>query len=212
MHNMILGVSESGKTLLAKLVCARIKKKGVKTAVLDPMLDPEWDCDFITDNPEDFLAFAKNKDNMSSVLFVDEGSQSIGRYNPQMEWIVTQSRHWGHSAWIICQGASQLSPIVRDQTSQLFLFAVGESTMRIMGEHFRQDLTKLDRLNRGEFYAVSKWVETKKCKIVLPDKRIPLQDLKVSYNGTKSDKTPESQNEKTAFDLANDVPVDGSRL
>ena len=47
-HNLILGMTMSGKTTLAKRLAAHYTQNGINVVVLDPMYDPEWEADFTT--------------------------------------------------------------------------------------------------------------------------------------------------------------------
>lgn len=160
MHSLIIGMTESGKTTLAKWFCRDLKKAGYKTAVLDPLLDEGWDCDFHTEDSDGFLAWAKNRENRTAFLFVDEGSISIGRYNVPMEWLATMSRHWGHSAFFISQGLTQLPPAVRNNCGKLYLFACADSVNKLAAEEFNEKaLRGADRLPKLHFFVVSRFSE-----------------------------------------------------
>jgi energy-coupling factor transporter ATP-binding protein EcfA2 len=162
MHSLIIGMTESGKTTLAKILAAQLKKQGKKIAVLDPLNDPEWgNVDFLTNDPDEFLDYCKS--NKSHYCFIDEGSISIGRNNDDMQWFPTQSRHWGHSCFFLTQGLTQLSPIVRAQCSVVFCFAVGERDTDSLAEEWREkSLKKLNKIGKGEFYIVSRFSPLRK--------------------------------------------------
>lgn len=150
-HSLFLGMTEMGKTTLARGMCSVYRARGFETIVLDPMRDPRWKASFLTADGDEFLDIAKR--SRKCMLFADEGSQSVGRYNLEMEWIVTQSRHWGHSANIICQGGTQLAVIIRDQCSHVFLFACGARTAKMLSEEFNApDLELCVALKPREYF------------------------------------------------------------
>lgn len=158
MHSLIVGMTESGKSFLAKMISRALKKAGKKVAVLDPLWDDGWGADFQTSDSGAFLAWAKSKANASAFLFVDEGSVSVGRYNLPMQWLATMSRHHGHSSFFICQGITQLPPIVRGQCRDVFLFAVDETISQIVAKEWNEKtLRNAERLRKGEFYHVSRF-------------------------------------------------------
>lgn len=172
-HNLIVGMTESGKSTLAKIFASEFRKRKITVAVLDPLHD-EWDCDFQTADSDEFLAWCKK--NKSAMLFIDEGSTAIGRYNPEMEWLATQSRHWGHSSFFICQRGPQLSPNVRDQASKLYLFACSRSDAENFANTWNEpELKNLEKIDKGEFYIVSRFGEMKKGKVDF-SKRVVLID------------------------------------
>lgn len=154
-HNLIIGMTESGKTTLAKLVCSEAKKKGVKTAVLDPLHD-EWDCDFQTSNQDEFLTYVRS--NQKHMLFIDESGTSIGRYNPAMEWLATTSRHLGHSCWFIMQGSAQVMPIIRTNCSKCFLFATDARMTDIIASEFCEpELRAMPTADKLHFRLISRF-------------------------------------------------------
>lgn len=164
MHSLIIGMTESGKTTLAKMLCRTLNNGGNKTAVLDPLFDDGWQCDFQTQNSDEFLRWAKS--NRSAYLFVDEGSISIGRYNLPMQWLATMARHWGHSATFISQGLTQLPPAVRNNCSRLYLFTAADSVSKIAAEEFnKKELRDAEALGRGEFLIVPRYGDVRRAKI-----------------------------------------------
>lgn len=163
-HSLIIGMTESGKSTLAKLIVKQAKKRGVKTAILDPLKDPHFGADFQAQNGEEFLAWAKS--NKSAVLIIDEAGTAVGRYNVAMQWVVTTARHLGHSSVLVCQGTSQLSPLIRGQCTTCYLFSSTAQTVKIISEDFNSpELMKMSRLNRGEFYIISRYDSLRHCKV-----------------------------------------------
>lgn len=156
MHALLIGMTECGKTSLAKIIASDAKSKGKLVAVLDPLIDDGWEADFQTQDSEEFLKWAKA--NRSAYLFVDEGSVSIGRYNKPMSWLATMSRHWGHTAFFISQGLTQLPPDVRNNCGQLFLFTSADTINKTAAEEFNEpDLRRADKLEKGHFFIVKRF-------------------------------------------------------
>ena len=164
MHSLIIGMTESGKTTLAKMLCTKLRKAKKRCFVLDPLLDPEWDAEFITKNSGEFINRVKRERNL--YLFVDESSEAIGRYNTEMQWLATQSRHWGHSCFFITQGVTQIAPIIRSNTSRVYAFACGESSTKLLAEEYRKkELAELEHIGKGEFYIVERFAPMRRGKI-----------------------------------------------
>lgn len=154
-HYIIIGMTESGKTTLAKIVCRKTSEKA-KTAVLDPLRSQDWGATFQTDDPDEFLKYLR--ENKSHVVFVDEGATTIGRFNEEMEWLATQSRHWGHSCFFISQRATQMATTIRHQCSKAYIFAVGSKDAEMFAEEWNEPgLKNLPRIQKGEFYLVSRF-------------------------------------------------------
>ncbi len=137
MHVLGVGMTMSGKSFLAKSIAASLKKKGIGVIALDPLRDPGWHADFVTDDAEKFLATVKA--SRRCAVFVDESGSTVGRYNPEMEWLATQGRHWGHRVYFLTQRGSQISPTIRDNCSELFLFRVSRKDAALWAEDFGFD-------------------------------------------------------------------------
>lgn len=152
MHILILGITETGKTTLAFKIAAKYKQNGTRVIVLDPDKRKEWNADFITDEPDTFLAVCKA--NQSAALFIDESGQTIGRYAGPMQWVATNSRKWGHKAHFISQRATQLDVLMRTQCSSIFLFKQSVRDAKILADEFVcPKLIHSCNLKKGEYLA-----------------------------------------------------------
>jgi hypothetical protein len=162
----------SGKTTKAKALAHDYRRAGIGVLVLDPLQDPGWQADFITDDPGKFLdVFWKSR---SCMAFMDEGGESVGRYDLAMQKTATRGRHCGHVCHYVTQKATQLAPVVRDQCTRLFLFCSSTRDGKILADEFnRPELEGCSALKQGEyFYAV---------------KMGTIQRIGVQDNGTISD-------------------------
>ena len=132
------------------------RAKGIKTIVLDPLQDPDWNADFQTENSEVFLdaMYASRK----CALFIDESGAAIGRYAGPMAVVATQSRHFGHKAHFITQRAVQLDRTIRDQCTDLFIFRVGHTDAKTLSEEFAYpEIKNANQLNAGECYKIGRF-------------------------------------------------------
>lgn len=159
-HVLILGMTESGKTTKARQLAANYRRQGIGVIVLDPLRDPAWQADFITDDQEEFLdVFWRSR---SCAAFLDEGGESVGRYDLAMQKTATRGRHCGHSCHYIAQKATQLAPIVRDQCSYLYLFRSGMQSCKLLAEEFSQDeLLKGAQLRMYSYVFTSRFSQAK---------------------------------------------------
>ena len=174
-HSLIIGMTGSGKSTLAKMICQSAKGK-VKTCVLDPVHDPDWQADFQTSDSEEFLSYVRRE--RSHLCFIDEGGQSIGRYNRPMEWTATTSRHLGHSVYYILQGASQVMPIIRSNCERAYLFACDPTIIDVVSREFAEPVIRdRPRLEKFEFYCLSKFEEVKLGRIDLEKREVNIVPL-----------------------------------
>lgn len=163
-HSLILGISESGKTTLAKQLAQHYRANGVKNLVLDPLSDPEWPADFVTASQSAFLAvFWKSQ---SCMAFLDEGAESVGRYDQAMRQTATKGRHWGHSCHYITHRASDIAPVVRYQCRHLFLFCSARADGEILAREYNEPLLEeCAQLKQFEYFHVSRFGGVRKCRV-----------------------------------------------
>lgn len=216
-HNMIVGMTESGKTTLAVLLCKAFKSKGIRTAVLDPLRDPRWDADFVTADSAEFMAWARA--NKSAMLFVDEGGQSIGRYNTEMEWLATQARHWGHCSWFLTQRASMIPATIRHQCSKVFMFAVSTNDAKVFADEWNElGLKMLDRFRPGEFVIVSRFEKMKHGRLTFPTGPVYYSSTRKGADASdsgdnrndESGDTPDGMRSGTAGTVESDIAAMGA--
>lgn len=163
-HSLICGISESGKTHLARHLAGLYRHYGIKVLVLDPLRDPRWPCDILTTDPEKFLKIAKASKRLA--LFIDESGQTIGRHNQAMEWITTMSRHNGHNAHVICQRLTQVSPTVRDQCQHLFCFRVSQRDAEMLADEWsHKELIQASCLDRYWHFHAQRFGDCTKQKL-----------------------------------------------
>jgi DNA helicase HerA-like ATPase len=133
MHSLILGMTESGKTALAKKLIKEFKAKGIHCISLDPLSDPDWGADFITNDPIEFENVWKA--SRACICVIDEAG-TVGKFSDSIREAATKGRHWGHSFLFLSQRGTQIEPLVRDQCSALFLFRSGMQSRKVLAEEF----------------------------------------------------------------------------
>lgn len=162
-HMLIVGMTESGKTTLATQLSSEYRAKGIKVIVLDPLLDPRWQADFLTSDRAEFLAIVQHPETRSCAIFIDESGEMIGQYSDEMFWLATRARHYGHNSHFISQRAKQISPTVRNQCSYLALFCCSfDDSKELANEFNRPYLKEAHSLAKGEYFLVPRWGESTK--------------------------------------------------
>jgi hypothetical protein len=122
-HILILGQTLSGKSTLAKRLCASYKKSGRGVIVHDPVGDPEWQADFKTADPEEF--FHIYNESRGCAVFFDEAGDTCTDYLNELKKTATRGRHRGHRNHYIAQRGTMIHRTIRDQCSGIFLFNSG---------------------------------------------------------------------------------------
>ncbi len=150
-HSLIIGMTESGKTTLAKRLAKRYRTHEQKVLVLDSLNDPEWEADFQTTDIDEFLAVFWS--SRRCAVFIDEAGDAVGKFNTVMQRTATRGRHWGHSVHFITQRSVQLSPTVRDQCGHIFLLTTSLKDSKVHADEWNQpQLATAHTLRRGEYF------------------------------------------------------------
>lgn len=155
-HALILGMTESGKTTLAKKLASNYRANGVSVLVLDPLSDPSWDCDFRTSDVDEFLAaFWASR---SCAVFVDEAGDSAGQHDKDMQKTATRGRHWGHRCHYISQRGTMINRTIRDQCSHIFLFGTALEDCKTHAlEWNAPKLLQAANFRQGEYFHKSRF-------------------------------------------------------
>lgn len=160
-HVLINGMTESGKTTLAKRLAAKYKESNVGVIVLDPLHDPQWQADFQTADPDEFLSVVRQSQRCA--VFIDEAGESVGQFDKQMHWLATRARHYGHNSHFLSQRGAQLAKTVRDQCSRLFLFCSSLDDCKIHAREWnKEELKQANSLAVGEYFATGRFTDCKR--------------------------------------------------
>ncbi len=165
-HSLVIGMTGSGKTTLATRFSQEYRRRGVKVIVLDPMIDPRWQADYITNDRYQFLAVLQSPETQSCAVFVDESAEMIGHYKNEMFWLATRGRHLGHNCHFVCQRAKQLAPTVRDQCEHLFMFNCSfDDSKELANEFAKVELREAHTLAKGEYFYAPRWGSIERRKV-----------------------------------------------
>lgn len=155
-HSLILGMTESGKTTLAKKLAASYQARGIKVLVLDPMGDPEWNADFQTSSVNTFLDVFWSSRRCAA--FIDEAGEAVGQFDKVMHKTATKGRHWGHSVHYLSQRGAQIARTVRDQCGNLFLFTTALEDSKIHANEWNKpELRNANALEQGHYYHATRF-------------------------------------------------------
>ena len=146
----------SGKTTLAKQLAAQYRAAGLQVGVLDPLGDPEWQCDFRTDNADEFLRMFWASQRCA--WFIDEAGESVGQFDTVMMRTATRGRHLGHRVHYISQRGTQIARTVRDQCSHLFLFTTSLDDSKVHANEWNKpELRNAHTLSQGHYFYCSRF-------------------------------------------------------
>ena len=166
-HSLIIGMTMSGKSTLARRMVAAYRRDGIFSLVLDPLEDPAWTkagARYQTGDGDKFLAVIFRA--RQCAIFVDESGEAIGRYAGAMKKLATRSRHYGHNAHFISQRAVDIDKTIRDQCGYLFCFRVSQRDAETLADEYGyQELLECSRLNQGEFIKCGRFLTPQKFRL-----------------------------------------------
>jgi len=174
MHTLILGITRSGKSSLAKELAGEFKRMGRRVAVLDP-IGSNWRADYRTDDPDDFYIYAVFHD--SHTLFIDEGGDFFANHAPKLIWLATKGRHPGHVTFYIANRYTLIPKTVRTNCENLYLFASHPDDIDELAKDFRcPELPELaGTLRKLEFLKVEQFEKPRRGRIIFKKGRATVE-------------------------------------
>lgn len=152
MHTYIVGITNSGKSHLAKHLAREYKAAGFSIIVLDPQGSREWAeiADTYTEDRDEFLDVFWRSRNCK--VFVDECQDVMDDHDKEMAKIVKRGRHNGHQVFLISQRPKSIPRNARTQCSQIISFKQARDEARTMASEIgNDDFVIAGELGRYEF-------------------------------------------------------------
>jgi len=167
-HTLIVGMTRSGKTTLARDLLKILKGRGFGIVVLETrkFASPnDWPvCDRFYTDPEEF-----NKAILRSrhcVCVCEEAGEYLHNHEKQWHWWGTSSRHLKHQFIFISQRAAQIAVTVRTQCDVVFVFRSNKDDVLTLSRDFDNDeILKSSRLDRGQYLKVPKFGEVEQGRV-----------------------------------------------
>jgi len=168
MHNLILGSSESGKSCLAKTLVSGLLNRGKSVIVYDPIgVSSEWNGGIFLRDDDLLQETMKDEKYHQSHVFIDEAGTLFNEGSRRdVTWVVTRSRHLGHSVYLITQRAMQITKTARDQCKRLYCFQVSmDDAILLAKEYNDKELENASNLPQFHFYVKDRFSKIQKMKI-----------------------------------------------
>ena len=155
-HSLITGMTESGKTILAKRLAAQYSAKGIRVLVFDPLNDPAWVADFQSWNIEEFLA--EYWSSRKCAVFFDESGTISREHDLELIKTATKGRHWGHANHYISQRGAMVPKTLRDQCSNLFIFAQSMDDAKTYAREYNSpEINGVSSFKEGEYFHTTRF-------------------------------------------------------
>jgi DNA polymerase III delta prime subunit len=127
-HALITGVTESGKTTLARALSNELDKRAHRIIVYDPVGTPTingdgWGKDAVIFRDKfEFLEYVHRDDVNHAHIFIDEAYEIFSNSDPSNNWLLTRGRHFGFSIYLMGVRPKILPPNVRTMCSTCYMF------------------------------------------------------------------------------------------
>lgn len=151
---LIVGASETGKSLLAKSIARDLESKGLRVTVFDPVLSVWSEKAEVTEAESEFFVLLSDAHaaGYKQAVFVDEADTLLSIAHKQNHWLLTRGRHYGLMVHVITQRPALVAPTVRGMCNQLFLFRSSKDDAKLLAQDFAHDgLLTAPELKQGEF-------------------------------------------------------------
>jgi hypothetical protein len=155
MHSLYTGVTQSGKTTLARSIARELSKKG-RVIVYDPLgtetIGGAWgEKSEVYENLEDFLTVVYSPETVSANIFIDEAHHVFAHADKSNLWMLTQGRHYGMQLHLITQRPTKVHPDARTNCGRCYMFRLAYDDARSIGlDYGFSDIHKLT-LDKGDF-------------------------------------------------------------
>lgn len=150
-HTLFAGVTESGKTTLARYISRKLCALNNRVVVYDPMGTPtaggEWGekaVIFRDDTPERFLKYLDRSDVNHAHVFCDEAGDYLTVSDKENHWLFRRGRHKGLFMYPIMQRPKMVAPNVRSMCGTAFVFRLAVDDADEIGKDFGH--TKLSNI------------------------------------------------------------------
>jgi DNA helicase HerA-like ATPase len=160
VHCLYVGVTQSGKTTLARAVSRQFLAKKTNVAVFDPLgtstAGGDWgEGALIFTDAETFLNWIYSPEAVNYQVFVDEAHKVLGHLHPENFWMLTEGRHFFLTLHLMTQRPKKLHPDVRHNCGRCYMFRLSKSDRSEIGADYGfDDLDKLS-LDKGDFLVLN---------------------------------------------------------
>lgn len=155
VHTLYTGVTQSGKTTLARSVSRGLATAKNRCIVFDPMgtatAGGDWGTEEIYENTEQFLDVIYDPKTVNAHVFIDEAHKLLGHDDKSNYWLLTEGRHHFLTLHLMTQRPNKLHPDVRSNCGKCMMFRLAANDANLIGSDY--GFNGLDRiqLDTGDF-------------------------------------------------------------
>lgn len=132
-HVLIVGQTQTGKSLTAKRIAGALTSSGIQVLVYDPTsltAGPNlhgWSAAWVDNDFERFAGQPAGIFWRSSgcLVVIDEASEACDRHAFEIRAMMLRGRHLQHALCVVGQRAMRIDKTVREQCNELYAFNLG---------------------------------------------------------------------------------------
>lgn len=150
MHCLIVGITLTGKTNLAKSIAREKSASGENVIIFDPLQSAGW-----PDNAEKFVSIDKFFERMetaqSAFVFVDEGKTLWDKNPKEADKLLYRRRHQGLLVFVLAQRTRMIPPNARNQCHRVFAFKQQMDDADTLAQEYAPEFRECVDLPQGDF-------------------------------------------------------------
>lgn len=149
MHNLIVGITYTGKSNLVKSIVNNTDKDVI---VYDPLSSSGWGDKAIKfESIDKFFKYLETAKN--AYVVVDEGKTLWDNNPKEADKLLYRRRHQGLLVFVIAQRTMMIPPNARNMCSKVFAFKQRKNDCDILCEEYGEEFKNCLNLELGEFIA-----------------------------------------------------------
>lgn len=160
VHELYTGVTQSGKTTLARMMAREAGRLKQKNIVYDPLgtntAGGDWGQHaMVYHDVNQFLDVVYSDELRNAHLWIDEAHNIFAHADKSHMWILTEGRHHGLNSHLITQRPNKVHPDARTNCGRCFMFRLAQDDARAIGNDYGfNDINKIN-LDKGDFLVLN---------------------------------------------------------
>ncbi len=154
-HSLIIGVTNSGKSTLAKKISQIFFSKGINVFIFDPYASSNWSSqsrDFKFSKPDNFIG--KINQLKRGVLIIDEAPLLFDDYKNEMNGLMMRGRQQGLKIFLLAQRYKNLPPNSRGNANLVYAFSQSPEDTKLIKLDYPK-CPDLASFQQGEYVALT---------------------------------------------------------
>lgn len=156
MHSLICGVTQSGKTTLARSIARAAELAGHRIIVFDPVgtgtAGGDWPASAVVfDEPDEFMEYVNRPDVSHAHIFIDEADEVFSLSDRGNFWLPKKGRHFGLQLYLITQRPKMIAPTARKQVGVCYMFRLALDDAKELAADFGFSDAHKIMLDTGDF-------------------------------------------------------------